>query len=146
MDPVVRVPKGGTYYVGVVDYVERDGWYGYIHYDDVDGKTRRGVCAKDVLEGVKDSEVGYADRDPSVGWDEIDEVFEDYYNGAYPDVDRSEVDVQVGASLLSGTTVGGNAVAIDGHDNSAHSVNFIQGDYEIQKNGTDGQGIINFKT
>ena len=123
VDPVVRVPRGGTFYVGVVEYVERDGWYGYVHYDDVDGKTRRGVCAKDVLEGVKDSEVGYADRDPSVGWDEIDEVFEEYYNDAYPDVVRSEVEVEVGASLLSGTTVGGNTVSIDGHDHTGETIN-----------------------
>lgn len=43
------------------------------------------------------------------------------------------------------------------HDNTAHSVNYTTtspsdvtsanwGDYEIQKNGTDGAGIINFKT
>ena len=28
----------------------------------------------------------------------------------------------------------------------AHSSKFTIGDYEIQKDGTDGSGIINFKT
>jgi len=140
VDPVIRVPRSGTSYVGVVEYVERDGWYGYIHYDDIDGKVRRGVCAKDVLEGVKDSEVGYADRDPSVGWDEIDEVFEEYYNDAYPDVDRTEVNVEVGASLLSGTTVGGNTVSIDGHDHTGESINPQSVSTESLSNGVAGDG------
>lgn len=36
--------------------------------------------------------------------------------------------------------------ASNSHDNAAHSVNFVEGDYEIQVDGQDGEGIINFKT
>jgi hypothetical protein len=57
-----------------------------------------------------------------------------------------DLDVQNSASL-----------ADDPHGNEAHDVNFSTtepadvtsqnwGDFEIQKNGTDGNGIINFKT
>lgn len=60
--------------------------------------------------------------------------------------------------------IDGDAFAMDGdaqppeeHDNAAHSSNYTStspddvtssnwGDYEIQKNGSDSSGIINFKT
>lgn len=32
------------------------------------------------------------------------------------------------------------------HGNEQHSTNMVLGDYEIQKDGQDGEGIINFKT
>ena len=53
--------------------------------------------------------------------------------------------------------VDGDAQPPENHDNEAHTTNFTDtspsdvtssnwGDFEIQKNGTDGNGIINFKT
>jgi len=67
------------------------------------------------------------------------------------------------AQLKDNSTMGGALLAKDiekaddPHDNTQHSVNYTTtspgdvtssnwGDYEIQKNGTDGNGIINFKT
>lgn len=60
-------------------------------------------------------------------------------------------------SKLDGIESNANDYSLEEHDNSHHSDNYTTttasdvnssnwDDYEIQKNGTDGSGIINFKT
>lgn len=65
------------------------------------------------------------------------------------------------ASEVTNAAVDGDKQPPESHDNTAHSTNYASqsdttdpsevdstnwGDYEIQKDGTDGSGVINFKT
>ena len=49
-------------------------------------------------------------------------------------------------SKLNGIDWGANDYELEVHDNDHHNPNLVIGNYEIQKDGTDGAGIINFKT
>ena len=81
-------------------------------------------------------------------------------DGAQSKVDSHENSTS-GVHGVEGSDVASTAdvaeKADDPHDNAAHTTNYTDtspsdvtssnwGDYEIQKNGTDGNGIINFKT
>lgn len=125
VDPVAQARTNGTRYVGVVEYHEFDGAYGYIEYDDIKGQQHRVVCQQCVNEAHYDTEVTHATenaaavdggvRNIDAGYDELLEKIHDHYEVAHDTVPE---DVETGATLASGTTVGGNTVWHDGNGNS----------------------------
>lgn len=122
VDPVVQVGAGDARYVGVIEYCELDGAYGYVDYDDVHGKRRRVVCAQCVRDATYDSDVTHATAgDPSGSFD-ADADYETLLAGIhehYEDAhDSIPTQVQTGASLTTGTTIGGNTSFHAGNDGS----------------------------
>lgn len=228
-DPVQQVVNNRTKYVGVIGYREFNdiGSYGYVHLDDLEGKKNRIICARCVEKHENDSGITHATEgvgsvNGDASWGELQNKIVAHYQDAHK---VSPEEIEVGASLLSGTTIAGNtsvhlgnetfvdesgdtmsgdlnmggsndinlqassntsgegrianANSIDftnqehstigssslGFDNSEGgggpdggfifndsngATNWIVGssdsDYDIQKNGTDGAGVINFKT
>jgi len=63
VDPVQQVvhPERGKL-VGIIKYHEHPGagCYAYVDYDDVDGRRRRAVCSRCVVEAESDTEVAHA--------------------------------------------------------------------------------------
>lgn len=115
VDPVVQVTTNGTKYVGVVEFYEFDGAYGYLEYDDVIGERKRVVCQQCVNEADFDKEVSHAtekSQSPdsstfkeSVEYDELLKQVHSHYSDAHS-VNPEEI--ETGATLASGTTIGGN--------------------------------------
>lgn len=153
VDPVVHVSSDGTKYYGVIDYVEFDGAYGYVDYDDVFGERKRVVCAQCVHEVDVDTDVAHATAgdhsgafadQPGADYDSLLKAVHSHYTGAH---DVHPKQVETGATLASGTTIGGNTSWHTGNDGSGSGLDADTVDgYGAQKNGTDGAGIINFKT
>lgn len=121
VDPVVQVMVSGQKHVGIVEYVEGEGWYGYSDFDDLKGERKRIVCAQCVHDATYDHEVVHATAgegsftdQPSADYDvlvaAIENHYEEAHNGVVPE------DVETGASLLSGTTIGGNTAWHSGND------------------------------
>lgn len=153
VDPVVQVMVGVQRYVGVAEYVEGDGWYGYVDYDDAFGARNRVVCAQCVHESETDLTVTHATggdgsfRDePDATYDELAEAIEEHYEEAHDGIVPE--DVETGASLISGTTIGGNTAWHAGNDGGgsgldADTVDGVQGadlavDPPIFGDGSDG--------
>lgn len=108
VDPVVQVNN----HVGVIEFHEFDGAYGYIEYDDVIGKAKRVVCQQCVNEADRDKDVTHATAgDPhgsygdSADYDNLLAGIHEHYETAHSVVPE---DVATGATLASGTTIGGN--------------------------------------
>jgi hypothetical protein len=125
VDPVVQVPDNFDRYVGVIDYYEFDGAYGYVEYDDVLGQRRRVVCQQCVNEADFDSEVAHATENSQnpdsstykqdAGYDELLESVHQHYGQAHSVVPE---DIETGASLADPTTIGGNTSFHTGNDGS----------------------------
>jgi hypothetical protein len=120
VDPVIQVPKEGSRYVGVVEYEEFDGAYGYVSFHDSLGKRRRVICQKCVNEATVDTEVTHATAgDPkgsfgkSASYEELVAGIHEHYDNAH---DVVPSDIETGASLASGTTIGGNTAYHFGND------------------------------
>jgi hypothetical protein len=120
VDPVIQVPKEGSRYVGVVEYEEFDGAYGYVSFHDSLGKRRRVICQKCVNEATVDTEVTHATAgDPkgsfgkSASYEELVAGIHEHYDNAH---DVVPSDIETGASLASGTTIGGNTAFHAGND------------------------------
>ena len=151
VDPVVQIVDQGEKYIGVIEFREFDGAYGYIDYHDVRGDDKRVVCQQCVNEASFDTEVAHATAgDPSgtvasgANYDELLAVVHEHYEDSHNVVPE---DVETGATLASGTTIGGNEAWHAGNDGSGSglSADKISG-FEIVKNGTDGSGVINIRT
>lgn len=124
VDPIVHIPSNGSKHYGVVEYEEFQGAYGYVDYDDVFGKRKRVVCAKCVEESTVDSDVAHATAgdhsgqfadQPEADYDELLDAVHSHYiesHGLLPE------EVKTGASLVSGTTIGGNTSWHSGNDGS----------------------------
>lgn len=151
VDPVQQVDG----HVGVIEYHEGDHHYRYVAYDDVRGKEKAAVCMACVDEAVTDHEAvhfqeGFGSTPRGITWNDLINKLKNHVNEHHPNVDAG--DISTGATLLSGTTIGGNTVLHNGneHDNNQHSDDFVlsstEGQLDIQKDGTDGAGVINFKT
>lgn len=116
VDPVIQVNTPGKSHVGVIDYTEGEGWYGYVEYDDIKGESRTVVCAQCVHESDQDNEVTYAREgvgsfaDGEYNYDELSSVVKDHYS----EHDVTPGEVETGATLLSGTTIGGQTAWHDG--------------------------------
>ena len=114
VDPVIQVEKDGEDYIGVVEYVEREGCYGYIDYHDTYGKRKRMVCAECVHKYTYDHQVAHAtNKDPHGSFPEGDASYDDlaakvreHYETDHEGVTPDEV--ETGADLISSTTMGGS--------------------------------------
>lgn len=60
VDPVVQLVADNTKYVGIVEYHEFEGAYGYLDHHDILGSRKRVVCAQCVHESSIDTEVAHA--------------------------------------------------------------------------------------
>ncbi|EGQ44075.1 MAG: hypothetical protein J07AB43_01340 [Candidatus Nanosalina sp. J07AB43] len=117
VDPVIQVNR----HVGVVEFVEFDGAYGYINFDDKLGKQKRVVCAQCVHQHERDDAVTNAtEKDPSgsfnssTSYEDLVKRVHDHYEVAHETIPK---EVETGASLLSGTTIGGNTAFHQGNEN-----------------------------
>lgn len=131
VDPIVQTRTGSGRYVGVVEYVEGETWYGYERHDDVRGCHKRGVCAQCVAEKDVDREIVRADEgsgsiSEGATWDEIGAALAEHFDEAHPDVDPATV--ETGATLLSGTTIAGNTSWHAGNDGAGSGLNADQFD------------------
>jgi len=119
VDPVVQIVDRGEKYIGVIEFREFNGAYGYIDYHDVRGDDKRVVCQQCVNEASFDTEVAHATAgDPSgtvasgADYDELLEVVHQHYEDSHYVVPE---DVETGATLASGTTIGGNTAFHEGN-------------------------------
>jgi len=122
VDPVVLSAVDGEKYVGVVEFEEFDGAYGYVDYHDVRGPDKRVVCQQCVNEASLDTQVAHATAgDPSgtvasgADYDELLDIVHEHYADSHEVVPK---DVSTGATLASGTTIGGNESWHAGNDGS----------------------------
>ncbi|WP_158058268.1 LamG domain-containing protein [Halorussus halophilus] len=116
VDPVVAVQTPDETFVGVLDYWEGNGWYGYTDYHDLRGPSKRGVCAQCVHEATTDEEVYTTTVEPDESWTALEAGLRRHFERAHPTVDSGAVTVETGAILRSRTTVGGNRVWHTGND------------------------------
>lgn len=120
VDPVVQIPVDGERYVGIIDYNEYDGAYGYVEYDDIVGEKNRVVCAQCVQKAESDREVVHATSgsgsfDEDASFDELYESITEHYDDEH---DVKPESVETGASLLSGTTISSNTAIHTGNESS----------------------------
>ena len=127
VDPIVQARAQGVKYVGVAEFKEFDGAYGYLDYHDLYGKRRRVICAQCVHEATHDREVTHAtaaDPEGSYGPDatysELLSGIHDHYEDAHDEIPEN---VETGASLVSGTTIGGNTAWHAGNDGGGSNLN-----------------------
>lgn len=120
VDPIVQVVRDGDRYVGVVEFEEFEGAYGYVNFDDRHGVQRRVVCAQCVQDMEVDANVTHATAgDPSgsfsedASYDDLVGAIHDHYNRTHS---TSPEEVETGASLASGTTIGSNTSWHAGND------------------------------
>ena len=110
-DPVIHVEQSGGL-VGVVEFHEFDGAYGYINFHSRHGKQKRVVCQQCVNEATHDRSVTHASEyDPEgsfpdkASYKDLRDAIHEHYENAH---DECPSDVKTGATLASGTTIGGN--------------------------------------
>lgn len=164
VDPVQLITHPDDRFVGLLDYEEFDGGYGYIEYDDTIGKRRNVVCSRCVEQCKYDSEVtrvvaGVTSKSGEgeeiipldADYDALVERLQLHYDREH-DVKPEKIDV--GASLVSGTTISSNTAF---HSGNESDMSFFDGTkitvdaesvdgYDITKNGTGGSNTINFNT
>lgn len=117
VDPVVQVSSKDKRHVGIVEFNKHEGAYSYLNYDDVRGKEKRVVCAQCVHEKEKDSNVAHAtagqgSNENDASYTDLLETVHAHYEQAHDTVPE---EVETGASLVSGTTMGGNQAWHDGN-------------------------------
>lgn len=122
VDPITQVRANGSKYVGVAEFKEFDGAYGYLDYHDLHGKRNRVICAQCVHEATYDTEVTHATAGdpegsygPNADYSDLLEGIHDHYEDAHDVIPKK---VETGASLVSGTTIGGNTAWHAGNDGS----------------------------
>ena len=122
VDPIIQIEHEGEKYVGIIEFHEFAGAYGYINYDDLFGQGKRVVCQQCVNDATLDAEVTHATENDPVGsfsggatWDELLAGIHEHYEQAHESVPE---DVATGATLASGTTIGGNTAWHAGNDGS----------------------------
>lgn len=120
VDPVVQLQTNNDRYVGVIEYNEYDGAYGYITYNDVLGKVRRVVCAQCVAESERDSEVAHATEgkgsfEMGTSFDELLSAVHEHYEQSHDTVPK---DVTTGADLRQGTTIADKTAYHTGNDSN----------------------------
>lgn len=118
VDPIIQIERGSVKHIGVIEFKEFKGAYGYIEFDDLYGQAKRVVCQQCVNESTLDSEVTHATAgDPhgsyseSATYDELVDGIHQHYEDVHDVMPSS---VETGASLASGTTIGGNTAWHDG--------------------------------
>ena len=120
VDPVQQIRSNGEKYVGIIDFetFPDAGAYGYEAYDDVDGRRKRMVCAKCVQESTTAAEVTYAEAGTGsipddAGYDRLLNRITSHYANNHEDAPDG---IEIGASLVAGTTVNSNTAWHAGND------------------------------
>lgn len=118
VDPVQQIKVDREKYVGVIDYKEFNISYGYVDYNNRLGKRKRVVCAKCVEENRLDENVrhateGQGSSPENASWDGLVARVRTHFKQAHSE-EPSEI--EPGASLVSGTTIGGSESWHAGND------------------------------
>jgi len=118
VDPVVQARTDDGDYVGVMQYHEFEGCYGYLDVHDVVGTRKRVVCAQCVQTATADTDVRHATEGagsfgPQHEWADLVAGVHDHYEDAHDVVPDA---VETGATLASGSTIGGNTAWHAGND------------------------------
>lgn len=120
VDPVQQVRADGTSYVGIIDFdsFPDAGAYGFTLYDDVKGKRKRVVCARCVEQADTPSDVGHATAgDGSLPEDaDFDTLLNRVTSHYAKHHEKPPEEIEVGASLVSGTTIDSNTAWHAGND------------------------------
>jgi len=112
VDPVQQITRRNNKYVGVIDYkvFSDEGAYGYIDFDDRKGERKRVVCARCVEKHKYDENITHATQ--GEGSSKSDATWQQLLNKVtahYADNHtKPPSEIEPGASLVSGTTIGGN--------------------------------------
>ena len=119
VDPVQQINTELGKYVGAIEYKEypESGAYGYMDFDDTRGKRKRAVCSRCVEIFDHDNQITNATEGDGTSphgatWDQLIEKIEQHYENAHR---QDPSDIEVGASLLSGTTISGQPAWHDGN-------------------------------
>lgn len=122
VDPVVQVPNNGEKYVGIIEFHEFEGAYGYVEYNDAIGECKRVVCQQCVNDSTTDTEVTHATAgqpggsfDESADYDELLDGVHQHYKENHKKIPSN---IETGAVLSTGTTIGGNKAFHSGNDGS----------------------------
>lgn len=123
VDPVQQIAFDGEKHVGVIEYNDfiESGSYGYIDYDDRKGKRKRVVCAKCVQDEYFDENITHATQNEGTcgkkdSWKQLNGKIKAHYNDSHS-VKPNEI--EIGASLVSGTTIAGNIAIHKGNRTSS---------------------------
>jgi hypothetical protein len=152
VDPVVQVKQGSTKHVGVIEFHEFAGAYGYVEYDDVLGSKKRVVCQQCVNDAELDSDVTHATEnatsmqvdgvyDQDADYDDLLAKIHQHYEETHDEIPS---EVETGANLASGTTIGGNTAYHDGNFSSysdSDAVNAVDGSSLSSLNITGELGV-----
>jgi hypothetical protein len=145
VDPVQQIPHPDARYVGIIDYEEYPdaGAYGYVQYHDRYGERNRVICAKCVEQHSHDSDVSHATggegsfyEQPDADWSTLVDRVEDHYSQH----DADPASITVGASLVSGTTMGGNQAWHDGNVSSGSNISISNQSISVSPQGS-GSGL-----
>ncbi|QGA80330.1 hypothetical protein [Candidatus Nanohalobium constans] len=118
VDPVVQIKTDDTRYIGVVDFQEFEGAYGYIDHHDVLGKQKKVVCAQCVKNAATDSQVKFEtekikNTEKKPDYTHLTNKIHSHYKKSHK---QKPAKVETGATLASGTTIGGNISWHAGND------------------------------
>lgn len=143
VDPVQQIGAGEDRFVGIIDFVEFPdaGAYGYTHYSDTHGRRNRVVCAKCIQEKESDSEVAHATQGEGTNaehatWEQLLNKVTSHYADAH---ESAPEEIDIGASLVSGTTIGGNQAWHNGNVTGGSNVSISGQDISIDQG--DGSGL-----
>jgi len=122
VDPVQQIVKRNKKYVGVIDYkiFNDEGAYGYIDFDDRKGERKRVVCARCVEKHIYDENITHATQgegssNSDATWQQLLNKVTSHYADAHT---KSPSTIEPGASLVSGTTISGNAAFHAGNESN----------------------------
>jgi len=122
VDPVQQIVKGNEKYVGVIDYkiFNDEGAYGYVDFDDRKGQRKRVVCARCVEKHTYDENITHATQgegssDVDATWQQLLNKVTSHYATQHT---TSPSTIEPGASLVSGTTISGNAAFHAGNESN----------------------------
>jgi hypothetical protein len=141
LDPVQQVVVNGNTHIGIIEYKEFQdfGGYGFIEYDDTLGQRKNLVCAKCVSEKEYASEPfraveGYGRHPEGCSYNHLLEHLEQHYDDSHSE---KPSDIEVGASLVSGTTISSNTAIHGGNQSNFSVTDFavgVLGDGELLSN------------
>jgi len=153
VDPLQQILREGERYVGIIEYREypSEGAYGYIDFDDKYGERKRVVCARCVETEEFDDNISHATEGEgsvpdSASWNQLLNTVTSHYTKSHTE---APANIEVGASLLSGTTIAGNESWHAGNDGSGSGLSADSlRNASIQIDGTEisSTDTINFQT
>jgi len=142
VDPVQQIGTGEDRFVGIIGFSEFPdaGAYGYTHYSDTHGRRNRVVCAKCVQEKESDSDVAHATQGEGTNaedatWEQLLNKVTSHYANAH---ESAPEQIDIGASLVSGTTMGGNQAWHQGNVTGGSNITIGTQDVSIEQGPGSG--------